>query len=117
MNMKKIVALVSFFVVIFSLAACSRQQRDLVDVESVSMGGARGIVWEDRIYVPYCVISKNDRGKQIGYVNGNTNDRISEYRGYLSEDWLVSWLDTDGGAILLKEQTVVDIPEGVEAEY
>lgn len=115
--MKKIAALLSLSVVMLLLAACGGQQRELIDMESISMDGKRGIVWEDRTYVPFCVISKNNRGAQIGYVNGNTNDRISEYKGYSSEDWLVSWLATDGGAMLLKEQSVVDIPDGLEAEY
>ena len=102
---------------LITLSACSGQQRDLVDMESISMDGKRGVVWEDRIYMPFCVISKNDRGQQIGSVNGNTNDKISEYKGYSSEEWLVSWLRMDGGAILLKEQSVVDVPDGLEAEY
>ena len=67
--------------------------------------------------MPFCVVSKNDRGKQIGYVDGDTDDRISEYKGYSPEEWLVSWLPMDGGAILLKEQGVADIPDGLEAEY
>ena len=100
-----------------ALSACIGQQRDLVDLETISMDGKRCVVWEGRTYVPFCVISKNDRGEQIGYVNGNTNDRVSEYKGYSSEEWLVSWLGTDGGAILLKEQSVVVIPDGLEAEY
>ena len=99
------------------LAACAGQPRDLVDMRSAGVDGKRAVVWEDRIYVPFCVVSKNDRGRQVGYVNGDTNDRISEYKGYPPEEWLVSWLPTDGGAMLLKEQGVVDIPYGLEAEY
>ena len=115
--MKKAIVLAIIAAVMLSLAACGKQQGDLADMASVSMDGKRGVVWEDRAYVPFCVISKNYRGKQIGYVNENTNDRISEYKGYPPEEWLVSWLATDGGAILLKEQSVVDIPDGLESEY
>ena len=117
MNMKKIIAFTLSLVITLSLAACVGQQRDLVDLESISLDGVRGVVWEDRVYAPFCVISKNDRGEQIGYVEGDTDDRISEYKGYPPEEWLVSWIPTDGGAMLLKEQSVVDIPEGLEAEY
>ena len=115
--MKKIVALISLFLLLLSLTACAGQSRDLIDMSSISADGKRSVVWENRIYVPFCVVSKNDRGKQIGYVDGDTDDRISEYKGYPSEEWLVSWLSTDGGAMLLKEQSVVDIPDGLEAEY
>ena len=33
------------------------------------------------------------------------------------DEGLVSWMPMDGGAMLLKEQSVVDIPDGLEAEY
>ena len=115
--MKKTVAFLSFFVLMLSLTACDGQQRDLVDMTSISLEGKRAIVWEDRTYVIFCVVSKNDRGEQIGYVDGDTDDRISEYKGYPPEEWLVSWLPMDGGAMLLKEQSVVDIPDGLEPEY
>lgn len=100
-----------------TLAACREQQNDLVDMAAISMDGKRCVVWEDRTYVPFCVVSKKDCGEQIGYVDGDTDDRISEYKGYAAEEWLVDWLPMDGGAMLLKEQSVVDIPDGLEAEY
>ena len=115
--MKKIVASAFLLVFMLALTACGGQQRDLVDMRSLSVDGSRAVVWEDRTYVPFCVVSKSDRGEQIGYVDGDTNDRISEYKGYSSEEWLVSWLPTDGGAMLMKERNVVDIPDGLEAEY
>ena len=89
----------------------------MVDMESVSIDGKRAVVWGDKTYVPFCVVSKKDCGKQIGYVDGDKDDRISEYKDYSSEEWLVSWIPTDGGAMLLKEQRVIDIPNGLEAEY
>ena len=99
------------------LSACSGQQRELVNMKSVIIDGKRAVVWEDRTYAPFCVVSKKDCGEQIGYIDGDTDDRISEYKGYSTEEWLVSWIPMDGGAMLMKEQSVVDIPEGLEAEY
>ena len=100
------------------LTACSKQQSDLIDMESVIVENiGRGVVWNDKTYAPFCVVSKNDCGKQIGYVDGDTDDRISEYKGYSTDEWLVSWMPMDGGAMLLKEQGVVDIPDGLEPEY
>ena len=97
--------------------SCARQQHDLVDMRSVSVDGKRVVIWENRTYVPFCVVSKSDRREQLGYVDGDTNDRISAYKDYPPEEWLVSWLPTDGGAMLLKERGVADIPDGLEAEY
>ena len=115
--MKKIVASAFLLVFMLSLTACGGQQRDLVDMASTRVDGKWAVVWENRTYVIFCVVSKRDCGGQIGYVDGDTDDRISEYKGYPSEEWLVSWLTTDGGAMLLKELSVVDIPDGLEAEY
>lgn len=114
--MKKIVAFLMTFVMLFSLAACG-EQRELVNMSSTTVNDVWAVVWEDRTYVLFCVVSKNDRGEQIGYVDGNKDDRISEYKGYSTDEWLVSWIPTDGGAMLLKEERVVDIPDGLEAEY
>ena len=55
-------------------------------MESTNVDGKRAIVWEDRTYVIFRVVSKKDRGKQIGYVDGDTDDRISEYKGYSSDE-------------------------------
>lgn len=116
--MKKIAALVPLFLLLtVLLTACGGERRELVDMASASGNGKRLVIWEDRTYEPFCAVSKNDRGAQIGYVDGDTDDRISEYKGYPPEEWLVSWLPMDGGAILLKEQSVVTIPDGLEAEY
>lgn len=116
--MKKIFVL-CFIFCLFSamLSACSGQQRELVDMESIKIDGKLAVVWEDRTYAPFCVVSKKDCGEQIGYVDGDTDDRISEYKGYSTKEWLVSWMPMDGGAMLLKEQSVTDIPNGLEAEY
>ncbi|MCH5187943.1 MAG: hypothetical protein J1F63_06025 [Oscillospiraceae bacterium] len=115
--MKKAFAFITVFILTLSLAACGGEKHELADMTSISTDGKRAIVWEDRTYEIFCVVSKNDRGEQIGYVDGDTDDRVSEYKGYSSEEWLVNWLPTDGGAMLLKEQNVVDIPDGLEAEY
>lgn len=104
-------------ILVTTLCACHGQQRDLVDMTSTDIDGKYAVVWEDRTYMPFCVVSKKDCGEQIGYVDGDTDDRISEYKGYSPEEWLVSWLPMDGGAMLLKEQNVVEIPDGLEAEY
>lgn len=114
--MKKLISTALIFIIILSFAACD-SPRELVDMGSAFIDGKRAILWEDRTYFPFCVVSKSDRGAQIGYVDGDTDDRISEYKGYPPEEWLVGWLPMDGGAMLLKEESVVDIPDGLTAEY
>lgn len=113
--MKKLLCAVLSFTLIF-LCSCTNDS-DLLDMESVVIDEKWTLIWEDRTYTPFCVVSKSDCGKQIGYVNGDKDERVSEYKGYSSNEWLVSWMPTDGGAMLLKEQNVVDIPDGLVAEY
>lgn len=114
--MKKTFVFVAVLMAVLSLSACGTRS-GLADMESVDKDGVRCVVWENRVYAPFCVVSKQDRGAQIGYVDGDRDDRISEYKGYPAEEWLVSWLPMDGGAMLLKEGSVVDIPAGLEKEY
>ncbi|MCH5204589.1 MAG: hypothetical protein J1F03_07560 [Oscillospiraceae bacterium] len=99
------------------LSACGGEKADLVDMKKTSVDGKWAVIWEDRTYAIFCVVSKKDCGEQVGYVDGDKDDRISEYKGYPAEEWLVSWLPMDGGAMLLKEQSVTEIPDGLEAEY
>lgn len=98
------------------LTACG-EQKELVNMGAGIVDDKWTVVWEGRTYVPFCVVSKSDCGELIGYVNGDTDDRISAYKDFSPEEWLVSWMPMDGGAILLKEENVVDIPVGLEAEY
>lgn len=111
--MKKVI--IGLFLLL-TLTACG-EQRELADIEMVDIGGKSTIIWDDRTYYAFCVVSKEDRGEQLGYINGDREDRISAYKDYLLEEWIISWLPMDGGAILYKEETVVDIPDGLEAEY
>lgn len=98
------------------LSACG-EQRELVDMKSVIIDEKRAVIWEERVYIPFCVVSKSDCGTQIGYVDGDADDRISEFKGFLPEEWVVSWMPMDGGAMLLKEENVVEIPDGLVQEY
>ena len=119
MSMKKATAALCAVLLSAALCSCAEQTDPdkLCDMQSVITDVGRAVVWEGRTYEPFCVVKKTDRGGQIGYVDGDTDDRISEYKDYPPEEWLVSWLPMDGGAMLLKEQGVTDIPDGLEAEY
>ncbi len=63
------------------LCACGEKQ-ELIDMSTIENSDYTAIVWEDRTYVPFCVIPKSDCGAQIGYANGDKDDRVCEYGGY-----------------------------------
>lgn len=95
----------------------SGSPKDMLSLETAIIDGTQAVLWDGRTYVPFCVVPKSDCGEQIGCLNGDADDRISAYKDYPFEQWLVSWLPMDGGAILLKEVTVDEIRDGLEDEY
>lgn len=112
--MKRVILLFAAVLLALSLAACGGK---LVDMAASEIDGRWTIQWEGRTYTPFCVVSKGDRGEQIGYINGDKDDRVSTYKEYPAEDWLVCWLPMDGGALLYKEAGVTEIPDGLVREY
>ena len=98
------------------LCACGKNTA-LIDMSTAEGDAYMAIIWEDRTYIPFCAISKNDCGTQIGYLNGETDDRICEYKDYPTDEWIVNHLMADEGAILFKEVNVTHIPDGLESEY
>ncbi len=99
------------------LSACGCWNPAPVEMTSSVQGGLRLVHWDGRTYAPFCVVPKNSRGGEIGYVDGDRDDRISAYEDWPPEEWLVSWMPQDGGALLLKEEHVTEIPDGLEREY
>lgn len=98
------------------LCACG-ETHDLIDMSTFEGDGYMAILWEDRTYVPFCVVSKSDCGTQIGYLDGETDNRVCEYKDYPTEEWIANYLTVDGGAMLFKETNVTEIPDGLESEY
>lgn len=114
--MKKSIAAIISFLIILSLSACSRQEQELADMTTLDCGGYTAIVWDKNTYVPYCAIQRGDCGKQIGIVNSDKDDRVYEYKGYSSDEWIINAYTMDG-AMLYREINVTDIPEGLQSEY
>ena len=113
--MKRKFSILLSAIALLYLCACSKQE--LIDMTTEDNGDYLAIIWEDRVYVPFCVVSKKDAGEQIGYLSGDKDDRVCEYEGESPEEWVVNSLTVDGGAILYKEENVIDIPDGLESEY
>ena len=111
-------ALLSFvviFTLVFSLCACSQQ--DLENMTSGEGDGYATIVLGDKTYVPYGALSAyGERGKQIGIVDGDKDNRVYGLKGYSVEEWIVNSFPHDA-AMLLREVNVTDIPDGWQSEY
>lgn len=115
--MKRIVSLGSIILLILGLCACQKQA--LAELSSYVGDEYKAIVWEDRTYVPYCAVAKSKCGKQIGFVDGDEDDRVYEFAGYSADEWLISVYVTYlmDGAMLYREINVSEIPEGLQSEY
>ncbi len=75
------------------------------------------ISWDGRTYVPFCAVSKEDCGTQIGYLDGETDNRVCQYKNYPTDGWIASYLTVDCGAMLFKEISVTEIPDNLHSEY
>ena len=76
------------------------------------------VIYQGRVYVPYCAYSQYERAKYLGYVGDDKQDEIYTVKGF-SEEWLINYLDSGlmNDCVLLKEKSVTDIPEGLTSEY
>lgn len=82
----------------FAQCTCGEKQ-ELVDMSTIERGEYTAIIWEDRTYMPFCVIPKNDCGTQIGYLNGDADDRVCEYKDYPSNEWMMACNQSMSGTI------------------
>lgn len=115
--MKKFFSLVMVILLITLLCACSKQEQELADMTTGIGDGYATIVWGDKTYVPYGALSVyGDRGKQIGIVDGDKDDRVYECKGYSTDEWIVTAFPYDA-AMLWREINVTDIPEDWKSEY
>lgn len=113
--MKRIRSVLLILIIIFSLCACSKQK--LADMTTEVHDDYTAIIWEDKTYIPYCVVSRTECGNQIGILTDSENNKIYEYKGYSTDEWIVDFYATDNIAMLMKEIDVTDIPAGLESEY
>lgn len=108
-------------ILITFLCACTQQvsEENFIDMTSGTGDGYATIEWGKNTYVPYCTISKNDCGNQIGIVDGDKDDRVYEYNGYSTNEWIISMYVSGlmDSAMLYKEINVTDIPAGLQSEY
>ncbi len=114
--MKRMVSLFALGILLaFGMCACTQQ--DLEDMTTGEGDGYVSIVWGDKTYVPYGALAGyGERGKQIGIVDGDKDDRVYELKGYSSDEWIVNSVPYDA-AMLLREINVTAIPDGWQSEY
>lgn len=114
--MNRMVFLFAIGILVVSVM-CACAQQDLADMTAGEGDGYATIVWGDKTYVPYGALADyGERGKQIGIVDGDKDNRVYELKGYSVDEWIVNALPHDGG-MLLREIDATDIPDGWQSEY
>ncbi len=113
--MKKIFSV--FVVVAFIASLCACYQQDLENMTYGTGDGYAFIVWGDKTYVPYGALATyGERGKQIGILDVDKDNRVYELKWYSVDEWIVNSFTHDA-AMLLKEMNVNYIPDGWQSEY
>lgn len=99
-----------------TLCACGKQE--LVNMTTEVNDDYSAIIWEDKTYVPYCAFSKADCGEQIGIVDSDKDDKVYEYKGYSTDNWIINIYGRNLDTVMLyREINVSDIPDGLQSEY
>lgn len=81
------------------------------------------LIYEDRIYVPYCPYEKKYLGDCIGYAvrNEDSDENVTyicEVKGYPAGEWVIELQDTGcREGMIFREINAEDIPEGLSSEY
>jgi len=128
--MKKKNLFIIFIIIILLVICCllflairnskyNKNPEHLEDMTYYKTEEYQAIVWNNRTYVPFCAIENSKRGKWIGIIDSDENNRVYEYKEYSTNEWLIllNKVGVDGESILFKEKNVTDIPEGLQSEY
>lgn len=120
---KKPVVLTLMILMALGIYACSgrgnHDSEELQDLSYEEREDYMAVVWDERVYVPFCAVDNSLREKQIGIVNGDENDKIYEASGLPPEEWIISYYESGmmDGSMLMKEEKVKEIPNGLKSEY
>lgn len=117
--MKKLIGLISICLLMITLFACGKSDKNLERMTTEEKEDYVSIVWEGRTYVPFCAIENSERGSQIGIVNEDKNDQVFEYKNHSSDEWIISFYKSNemDNSMLMKEINVVEVPNNLSSEY
>lgn len=120
--MKRNIIVILMVLIAYCFSACGSDtsNNEIVIFQQRVNDHYLSIIWDDREYVPYCAIQPKERGKYLGYLENEPQEELYEFDGYSSEEWIIDYLNMGfggGEAMLYKEISVQDIPDGLYSEY
>lgn len=95
------------------------QNKNLESMSHITTKDYTGIKWNEKVYIPFCTVDNAQRGKQIGIVDNDKNDKVYEYKGYPTDEWIISFYHSGemDNSMLMREISVIDIPDNLHSEY
>lgn len=95
------------------------QNKNLESMSYITTKDYTAIKWNEKIYIPFCTVDNDQRGKQIGIVDNDKNDKVYEYKGYPTDEWIISFYYSGemDNSMLMREISVIDIPDNLQSEY
>lgn len=117
--MKKLIYFISICLLMIMLSSCGQSNNKLENMTRQDNNDYVLIIWEDRTYVPFCVVNNSERGAQIGIVNGDKNDQVYEYKEHSTDNWIISFYKSGemDNSMLMKEINVTEIPDNLQSDY
>ena len=117
--MKKSIYFISICLLMIMLSSCGQSNNKLENMTRQDNNDYVSIIWEDRTYVPFCVVNNSEQGAQIGIVNGDKNDQVYEYKEHSTDNWIISFYKSGemDNSMLMKEINVTEIPDNLQSDY
>lgn len=117
--MRKPIYFISICLLMIILSSCGKSNNKLESMNSQYNSDYVSIIWEGRTYIPFCTINNNERGLQIGIVDGDKNNQVFEYKEHSTDNWIISFYKSGemDSSMLMKEINVTEIPNNLQSEY
>ncbi|SCZ80824.1 hypothetical protein [Pseudobutyrivibrio xylanivorans] len=118
--MKKFKTLVLFATLGICLAACEKNTNDdLLSYTTSEAEGFQTLQIDDKVFVPFTLVTPADCGNQIGIAGNDSKDKIYEYKDFSSNEWIIEYYESGEMDVpmLYREQNVDDIPDGISSDY
>lgn len=117
--MKKLIYFINICLLMIILFACGQKDNELENMTTQSNDDYISIIWKDRVYIPFCAINNSEQGAQIGIVNEDKNDQVYEYKGYSTNEWIISFYKSGemDSSMLMKEINTTEIPDNLQSDY
>lgn len=117
--MKRLIYIFSICLLMIVLSSCGQKSNKLENMTTQSNAEYIAIIWEDRIYIPFCAINNSEQGVQIGIVDSDKNNKVYEYKGHSTDDWIISFYKSGemDCSMLMKEINTTKIPDNLHSDY